>query len=308
MLDGAEKSDDARDWSALPVFRHAPDSVTFKKLRKRIVRQTLQAISDFGMIGAGRDGARPRWLICLSGGKDSYTLLAALLDLKWQGALPVDLLVCNLDQGQPGFPKETLPDYLRGLGVGFRIETQDTYSIVKDKTPEGATYCALCSRLRRGILYNVAREEGCSAIVLGHHRDDALETFFMNLFHGGRLAAMPPKLLNDEGDLLVLRPLIYCAEADIAKFAQLVQFPVIPCSLCGAQEGLQRRAVKALLDEWERKSPGRRQVMFRALMNVRPSHLADGKIFDFETLSAALQSAGSSGERVGDGKEDGGAQ
>ena len=275
---------EAADWSALPVFRQAPASADFKKLRKRIVRQVLRAVTDFGMIGAPASGATPRWLVCLSGGKDSYTLLAALLDLKWQGALPVDILVCNLDQGQPGFPKETLPDYLTQLGVAYRIETQDTHSIVREKTPQGATYCALCSRLRRGILYNIARQEGCSAVVLGHHRDDALETFLLNFIHAGRLAAMPPKLVNDEGDLLVLRPLIYCAEADIAEFAQRMKFPIIPCSLCGSQAGLQRAALKALLDEWERKHPGRRQVMFRSLMNVRSSHLVDRRLFDFAAL------------------------
>ncbi len=263
------------------VYAGAPDSVAFRKLRKRILRQTQDTVTRFGLDGARKDGRPQRWLVCLSGGKDSYTLLAALLDLKWQGALKADLIACNLDQGQPGFPKHILPDYLESLGVDYRIITEDTYSIVTDKVPEGRTYCSLCSRLRRGILYRVAREEGCDAIVLGHHRDDALETFLMNLFHGGRLAAMPPKLVNDEGDIFVYRPLLQCAEKDIEKFATAMGFPIIPCNLCGSQDGLQRVATKRMLDEWETRSPGRREVMFRALQNVRPSHLADGRVWDF---------------------------
>ncbi len=269
-----------------PIFANAPKSVSFKKTRKRIVRQAKEVIDTFKLIP---DNVRQRetplkWLVCLSGGKDSYTLMAVLLDLKWQGALPVDLVFCNLDQGQPGFPKHVLPEYLQGLDVDYRIVTEDTYSIVKEKTPASATYCAMCSRLRRGILYNVAREEGCDAIVLGHHRDDALETFMMNMFHGGRLAAMPPTLLNDQGDIKVHRPLLYCAEADIARFANAMQFPIIPCNLCGTQDGLQRMAMKQLLNDWEKRSPGRLQVMFRALQNVRPSHLADPNLFDFKNL------------------------
>jgi tRNA 2-thiocytidine biosynthesis protein TtcA len=274
-----------------PVFADAPDSVTFRKLRKRLVRQVQEAMRLYGMLPSpgqveapASAKARPRWLVCLSGGKDSYTLLSILLDLKWQGALPVDLLACNLDQGQPGFPKHVLPDYLAKLGVDHRIITEDTYSIVTEKVPASNTYCALCSRLRRGILYRVAREEGCSAVVLGHHRDDSLETFMLNFLHGGRLAAMPPKLVNDVGDLYVLRPLILSAEADIRTFAAAMQFPIIPCNLCGSQEGLQRMAVKAMLDEWERKNPGKRAVMSRALAHVRPSHLMDADLFDFAGL------------------------
>jgi tRNA 2-thiocytidine biosynthesis protein TtcA len=221
--------------------------------------------------------ARPgeRWLVALSGGKDSYGLLALLLDLKWRGLLPVELLACNLDQGQPNFPKHILPDWLNGHGIAHRIEYQDTYSIVTDKLPQGATYCSLCSRLRRGHLYRIAREEGCSALVLGHHREDSLETFFMNLFHGGRLAAMPPRLMNDEGDVEVLRPLIYCAEPDLAKFAEHMAFPIIPCDLCGSQEGLQRNAMKAMLDDIERAMPGPQGRDDPALGNVNPSHLLD---------------------------------
>ncbi len=271
-----------------PLFAGAPSTTEFKKLRKRIVRNTREAIDHYGMIAKGSqdpDAPRPRWLVCLSGGKDSYTLLAVLYELKWRGLLPVDLLACNLDQGQPGFPATVLPEFLERMGVPHRIEYQDTYSIVVDKVPQGRTFCALCSRLRRGNLYRVAREEGCSAVVLGHHRDDILETFFMNQFHGGRLATMPPKLVNEEGDLFVYRPLAHVAEADCEKFANAMGYPIIPCDLCGSQDGLQRQQVKQILDGWENNSPGRRQVMFRALMNARPSHLLDPKLFDFAGLS-----------------------
>lgn len=264
-----------------PLFREAPSTVEFNKLRKRLLRDTRQAISDFAMVCEGE-----RWLVALSGGKDSYGLLALLLDLKWRGLLPVELLACNLDQGQPNFPKHILPDYLSGLGVAHRVEYQDTYSVVTDKIGAGTTYCSLCSRLRRGHLYRIAREEGCAALVLGHHREDILETFFMNLFHGGRLAAMPAKLLNDEGDVMVLRPLSYCAEADLARFAEAMRFPIIPCDLCGSQDGLQRNAMKAMLDDIERRMPGRKDTMIRALTNVRPSHLLDRKLFDFAALAA----------------------
>ena len=209
-------------------------------------------------------------VVALSGGKDSYTLLAALFELKWRGLLPVELLAVNLDQGQPGFPATVLPEFLERMGVPHRIEYQDTYSVVMDKIPEGRTYCALCSRLRRGNLYRIAREEGCSAVVLGHHRDDILETFFLNLFHGCRLATMPPKLVNEEGDLFVYRPLAHVAEADCARFATAMDYPIIPCDLCGSQDGLQRQQIKAMLDEWERRAPGRRQKMFKALTNARP--------------------------------------
>ncbi|MEO0915072.1 MAG: tRNA 2-thiocytidine(32) synthetase TtcA, partial [Pseudomonadota bacterium] len=218
-------------------------------------------------------------------GKDSYTLLAILYELKWRGLLPVDLLACNLDQGQPGFPATVLPEFLAARGVPHRIEHQNTYAVVMDKIPQGRTFCALCSRLRRGHLYRIAREEGCSAVVLGHHRDDALETFFMNLFHGGTLAAMPPKLVNDEGDLYVYRPLIHVAEQDCEKFAAALNYPIIPCDLCGSQDGLQRQQIKQLLDGWERNHPGRRQVIFRALTNMNPSHMLDPAQFDFAALT-----------------------
>ena len=276
--------DDAEDIH--PLFHGAPKSTEFRKLRKRIIANVREAIDQYAMIDRNRpaEAPRDRWLVCLSGGKDSYTLLAALTELQWRGLLPVDVLACNLDQGQPGFPATVLPEFLTRMGVPHRIEYQDTYSIVVDKVPQGRTYCALCSRLRRGNLYRLAREEGCTAVVLGHHRDDILETFFMNLFHGGRLATMPPKLLNEEGDLFVYRPLAHVAEADCARFAQAMGYPIIPCDLCGSQEGLQRMQVKALLDGWEKTSPGRRQVMFRALMNARPSHLLDPALFDFASL------------------------
>lgn len=262
-----------------PLFRSVPSTVEFNRLRKRLLRNTRQALEEFAMVRAGE-----RWLVALSGGKDSYGLLALLLDLKWRGLLPVELIACNLDQGQPNFPKHVLPAYLESLGVPHRIEYRDTYSVVTEKIPEGRTYCSLCSRLRRGHLYRIAREEGCAALVLGHHRDDILETFFMNLFHGGRLAAMPPKLLNDEGDVMVLRPLAYCDEADLAKFAEAMRFPIIPCDLCGSQDGLQRNAMKAMLDGIETKMPGRKDTMIRALANVRPSHLLDSGLFDFAGL------------------------
>jgi len=267
-----------------PLFHGAPKTAEFKKLRKRIIRETRDAIERYGMIERGA-----RWLVCLSGGKDSYTLLAALTELKWRGLLPVDLLACNLDQGQPGFPATVLPEFLDKMGVEHRIEYQDTYSIVMDKVPQGRTYCALCSRLRRGNLYRIAREEGCSAVVLGHHRDDILETFFLNLFHGGKLATMPPKLVNDEGDLFVYRPLAHVAEADCDRFANAMQYPIIPCDLCGSQDGLQRQQIKGLLNDWEARSPGRRQKMFSALMNARPSHLLDPALFDFAGLVRSEQ-------------------
>lgn len=271
------------DESCPALFRDAPAGVEFNKLRKRLIRQVRETLDVYGMVRPGT-----KWLVALSGGKDSYGLLAVLLDLKWRGLLPVELLACNLDQGQPNFPKHILPEFLERNGIAHRIEYQDTYSIVTDKLPEGATYCSLCSRLRRGHLYRIAREEQCSALVLGHHREDILETFFMNLFHGGKVAAMPPKLLNDEGDVEVLRPLALCAEADLARFAEALEFPIIPCDLCGSQDGLQRNAMKAMLDDFERKMPGRKDVMIRALGNINPSHMLDPKLFDFAALAAKV--------------------
>lgn len=265
-----------------PMFRDAPSSGEFNKLRKRLVQNTRQALDSYSMVTPGE-----RWLVALSGGKDSYGLLAILLDLKWRGLLPVDLIACNLDQGQPNFPKHILPDFLSRHGVPHRIEYRDTYSVVTEKLPDTATYCSLCSRLRRGHLYRIAREEGCQALVLGHHREDILETFFLNLFHGGRLAAMPPKLLNDDGDVTVLRPLALCAESDLARFAAAMRFPIIPCDLCGSQEGLQRNVMKEMLSEMERRMPGRKDTMIRALSNVRPSHLLDRELYDFAAMALA---------------------
>lgn len=262
-----------------PLFQGAPDTEAFRKLRKRLVQQVREALDTYGMIERGA-----RWLVCLSGGKDSYTLLAVLHELQWRGLLPVQLLACNLDQGQPNFPATVLPTFLRQRGVAHRIEYRDTYSVVVDKITAGATMCSLCARLRRGNLYRIAREEGCSAVVLGHHRDDLLETFFLNLFHGGKLAAMAPKLRNEEGDLLVLRPLAHVAEADCEAFAKALNYPIIPCDLCGSQDGLQRMQIKKMLDDWEARSPGRRNVMFHALTNVKPAHLADPALFDFTAL------------------------
>jgi tRNA 2-thiocytidine biosynthesis protein TtcA len=280
VMDAPAVLDDEAEGGAHPIFANAPRSVEFNKLRKRLVRHTREALEKFAMVRPGE-----KWLIALSGGKDSYGLLALLLDLKWRGMLPVELLACNLDQGQPNFPKHILPEFLTGLGIAHRIEYRDTYSIVTDKLPAGATYCSLCSRLRRGNLYRIAQEEGCTALVLGHHRDDSLETFFMNLFHGGRLAAMPPKLVNDEGNLEVLRPLIYCAEEDLQRFSDAMQFPIIPCDLCGSQDGLQRNVTKTMLSDMEKSMPGRKDVMIRALGNINASHMLDPRLFDFAGLS-----------------------
>ncbi|ORE97887.1 tRNA 2-thiocytidine biosynthesis protein TtcA [Aurantimonas sp. 22II-16-19i] len=293
-MDGMGEFGEAGE-GAHPLFRDVPSTVGFKKLRKRLLREMRETMERFAMV---RPGAR--WLVAISGGKDSYALLALLHDLKWRGLLPVDLLACNLDQGQPNFPRHVLPEWLAANGIANRIEYRDTYSIVTDKLPDNATYCSLCSRLRRGHLYRIAREEGCEALVLGHHRDDCLETFFMNLLHGGRLSAMPAKLLNDEGDLFVLRPLIQSAESDLERFAAAMRFPIIPCDLCGSQDGLQRNLTKQMLDDIESRYPGRKAVMMRALANVRPGHLVDPAAFDFAGLairSADDASAGVSPEQ-----------
>lgn len=279
VMEAGDVADDAAESGGHPIYAHAPRSGEFNKLRKRLIRNTREALEKFAMVRPGE-----KWLVALSGGKDSYGMLALLLDLKWRGMLPVELLACNLDQGQPNFPKHILPEFLTGLGIEHRIEYKDTYSIVTEKLPAGATYCSLCSRLRRGNLYRIAREEGCTALVLGHHRDDSLETFFMNMFHGGRLAAMPPRLLNDEGDLEVLRPLIYCAEDDLQRFSDAMAFPIIPCDLCGSQDGLERNAMKAMLNDIEKRMPGRKDVMIRALGNINPSHMLDTRLFDFTAL------------------------
>lgn len=251
----------------------------FNKLHKRLRRQTGNAIIDFGMI---RDGDKV--MVCLSGGKDSYTMLEILRNLQRNAPVDFSLVAVNLDQKQPGFPERVLPDYLDGIGVEYHILERDTYSVVKDKTPEGKTTCALCSRLRRGSLYGFAEEIGATKIALGHHREDILETLFLNLFFGGSLKAMPPKLLSDDGRNIVIRPLAYCREADIAEFSRLMDFPIIPCNLCGSQPNLQRQVVKEMLAEWEKKHPGRLESMFRAVTKVAPSQLADRELFDFAGL------------------------
>ena len=250
------------------------------KLSKRLHRLTGQAIMDFNMIEAG-----DRVMVCMSGGKDSYALLDILLSMKARAPIDFDIVAVNLDQGHPGFPKDTLPNYLKSRGVAFHIEDQDTYSIVKRVIPEGKTMCSLCSRLRRGVLYRVATELKATKIALGHHRDDILQTLFLNLFFGGKLKAMPPKLVSDDGRHVVIRPLAYCEEKDLATWAALQQFPIIPCDLCGSQENLQRQLVKQMLIDWEKKFPGRIESMFQALGNVAPSHLLDPKLFDFRGLT-----------------------
>ena len=250
------------------------------KLAKRIRRRVGDAIVNFGMIGEG-----DRVMVCLSGGKDSYGMLEVLMSLQEKAPVSFDLIAVNLDQKQPGFPESVLPDYLRARGVPFRIVEQDTYSIVKRVIPEGKTMCSLCSRLRRGVLYRVAGELGATKIALGHHRDDILATFFLNLFYAGKLKAMPPKLVSDDGKHIVIRPLAYVPEADLAAYAALKGFPIIPCTLCGSQVNLQRQVVGGMLREWQKKFPGRIESMLRALSDVRASHLMDRKIFDFEGLA-----------------------
>ncbi len=249
------------------------------KLAKRLRRLVGQAIADFSMIEAG-----DKVMVCLSGGKDSYAMLDVLMRLARKAPVSFELVAVNLDQRHPGFPAHVLPEYLTALGVPFHIEVQDTYSVVKRVIPEGKTMCGLCSRLRRGVLYRLAGEMGCTKIALGHHRDDLLETFFLNLFHGGSLKTMPPKLVSDDGKHVVIRPLAYVEESDLEAYAELRVFPIIPCDLCGSQEQLQRKQVKAMLREWEKRAPGRLDTIFGALGNVAPSHLMDRSLFDFDDL------------------------
>ncbi|EJL76979.1 tRNA 2-thiocytidine(32) synthetase TtcA [Variovorax sp. 2RAF20] len=251
------------------------------KLEKRLCRQVGQAIVDYNMIEEG-----DKVMVCVSGGKDSYALLDILLKLKARAPIHFDIVAVNLDQKQPGFPEEVLPRYLSDLGVDFHIENQDTYSIVKRVIPEGKTTCGLCSRLRRGILYRVADELGATKVALGHHRDDMLQTFFLNMFFAGKLKSMPPKLVSDDGKHVVIRPLAYVAEKDTVRWAQHREFPIIPCTLCGSQENLQRKQVGEMLREWDKKYPGRVENMFTALQNVVPSHLLDGTQHDFKGLKA----------------------
>ena len=249
------------------------------KLEKRLCRQMGQAIIDFNMIEEG-----DKVMVCLSGGKDSYAMLDILLKMQARAPIHFDLVAVNLDQKQPGFPEHVLPEYLTKLGIPFHIENQDTYSIVTDKIAPGKTMCSLCSRLRRGILYRVADELGATKIALGHHRDDMLQTFFLNMFFGGKLKGMPPKLVSDDGRHIVIRPLAYAAEKDLARWAEHRQFPIIPCTLCGSQDNLQRQQMSAMLKEWEKKYPGRIENMFSALQNIVPSHLMDAKQYDFKGL------------------------
>jgi tRNA 2-thiocytidine biosynthesis protein TtcA len=255
------------------------DRVEFNKLQKRLRRLTGQAIADYNMIEEG-----DKIMVCLSGGKDSYTMLDILLNLQKTAPVSFDLVAVNLDQKQPGFPEDVLPAYLTAIGVPFHILEKDTYSIVTDIVPEGKTYCGLCSRLRRGSLYGFAEEIGATKIALGHHRDDIIETLFLNMFYGGKLKAMPPKLLSDDKRNAVIRPLAYCSEADIIEFATLRDFPIIPCNLCGSQENMQRQAIKEMLQDWNRKHPGRIESIFSSISNVAPSQLADTTLFNFSDL------------------------
>jgi tRNA 2-thiocytidine biosynthesis protein TtcA len=279
-MSAVDSAPDAREaHSAIRDPRRA--QLEANKLDKRLLRLAGQAIGDFDMIADG-----DKVMVCLSGGKDSYGLLDLLLKLRQRAPIRFDLVAVNLDQKQPGFPAHVLPEYLTALGVPFHIETQDTYSIVTRVIPSGKTMCSLCSRLRRGILYRVASELGATKIALGHHRDDILGTFFLNLFYGGKLKGMPPKLVSDDGRHVVIRPLAYVKEVDLARYAQLRGFPIIPCNLCGSQENLKRKQVKRMLLEWERQHPGRVENTFNALTRVVPSHLMDAALFDFKGLQA----------------------
>lgn len=256
----------------------------FNKLQKRLRREIGNAIADFNMIEEG-----DRIMVCLSGGKDSYTLLDILRNLQQSAPVNFELVAVNLDQKQPGFPEDILPAYLESIGVEYKIVQEDTYSIVKDKIPEGKTTCSLCSRLRRGILYRTATELGATKIALGHHRDDILETMFLNMFYGGKLKGMPPKLVSDDGKHVVIRPLAYCREKDIERFAEIREFPIIPCNLCGSQPNLQRQVIKEMLRDWDKRYPGRIETMFSATQNIVPSHMCDGKLFDFKSIKSGSE-------------------
>lgn len=256
------------------------DRTEINKLQKLLRREVGRAIADFNMIQEG-----DKVMCCLSGGKDSYTMLDILMNLKRHAPINFELIAVNLDQKQPGFPEHILPDYLQSIGVEYHIIERDTYSIVKDVIPEGKTTCGLCSRLRRGILYDFAHDHGVTKIALGHHRDDIVETLFLNMFYGGKMRAMPPKLKSDDGRNIVIRPLAYCREKDIERYARLKNFPIIPCNLCGSQENHQRKVIGDMLNEWDKKTPGRVENIFRAICNVLPSHLADTQLYDFDAMS-----------------------
>ncbi|AHG79142.1 tRNA 2-thiocytidine biosynthesis protein TtcA [Mannheimia varigena USDA-ARS-USMARC-1388] len=267
----------------------------FNKLQKRLRRNVGNAIADFGMIEEG-----DRVMVCLSGGKDSYTLLDILLNLQQSAPVNFSVVAVNLDQKQPGFPEEVLPRYLESIGVEYKIVEENTYGIVKEKIPEGKTTCSLCSRLRRGILYRTATELGATKIALGHHRDDMLATLFLNMFYGGKMKSMPPKLISDDGKQIVIRPLAYCKEKDIIKYAEAKQFPIIPCNLCGSQPNLQRQVVKEMLNTWDRQYPGRLETMFSALQDIVPSHLCDPNLFDFKGIKHGQMIEGVEGDTAFD--------
>ena len=251
------------------------------KLHKRLRKDVGRAIEDFSMIEDG-----DRVMVCVSGGKDSLTMLDVLMSLREHAPVDFDLLAVNLDQKQPGFPGQVLPDHFESIGVDYQVIEADTYSLVKEMVSEGKTYCGWCSRFRRGILYKYARQHGYNKLALGHHRDDILETLFLNLFHGGKLKTMPPKLLSDDKHNIVIRPLAYCRESDIARYAALAGLPIIPCNLCGSQDNLQRKVIKEMLQGWEKQHPGRLESIFRAITDVVPSHLLDGTLFDFTGITA----------------------
>jgi len=277
--------------------RKSKGSSEFVKLQKRLRRNVGQAIHDFKMIEDG-----DRIMVCLSGGKDSYTQLDILMNLRKSAPISFELIAVNLDQKQPGYPEHILPNYLKTLRIPYLIVEEDTYSVVKRIIPEGKTTCSLCSRLRRGILYRTAKELGATKIALGHHREDIIETLFLNMFYGGKLKAMPPKLLSDNGEHIVIRPLAYCREKDIEQYSALQQFPIIPCNLCGSQENLQRKMIKEMLKQWDCESPGRIESIFSSVQNVTPSHLADKGLFDFYELSR--EESGSSSQDENSSSQD----
>ncbi|HHF5435334.1 TPA: tRNA 2-thiocytidine(32) synthetase TtcA [Haemophilus influenzae] len=270
-------------------------SYNFNKLQKRLRRNVGNAIADFGMIEDG-----DKVMVCLSGGKDSYTLLDILLNLQQSAPIKFDIVAVNLDQKQPGFPEHVLPEYLESIGVDYKIVQENTYGIVKEKIPEGKTTCSLCSRLRRGILYRTATELGATKIALGHHRDDMLATLFLNMFYGGKMKSMPPKLISDDGKQIVIRPLTYCKEKDIEKYAIAKEFPIIPCNLCGSQPNLQRQVVKEMLNTWDRQYPGRLETMFSAMQNITLSHMSDPKLFDFKGIKHGQMINGIEGDTAFD--------